>query len=345
MSIRLGTSDIAKYPFLREASEYVRQTGFGFEEFDRPEMQYIVDRAARRIEQEIVTGQVFDEFDERTEILTFLISLMIVKSLGMEPILRKYSLFESMRAEKFLVRDLEQLKSKNEKRQLLLFKIFEELFKVKVEIDTTDSRLFKVRVVDYLLRASHFHEQEWKLVNRLVHGGYVYLDADETVRLIRVELSALIYDRVKEMSIPSVPDAIKSRTENLKEKLRPYFEYRTYKVSDYPPCVKHAIEVMNRGENLPHSARVMLATYMLAIEKPVDEIVALFQNAPDYNERITRYQVQHLAGEKGSRTRYSVPSCDKLRNENLCFATAECSGIINPVQFGRRARNNDNAGR
>jgi DNA primase large subunit len=95
---------------------------------------------------------------------------------------------------------------------------------------------------------------------------------------------------------------------------------------------------MGRGENLPHSARVMLATYMLAIGKPIDEIVMMYQNAPDFNEKITRYQVEHLAGLKGSRTKYSVPSCEKLLNENLCFATEECSGIVNPVQFGRRRK-------
>ena len=76
---------------------------------------------------------------------------------------------------------------------------------------------------------------------------------------------------------------------------------------------------MNKGDNLPHSARVMLATYMLAIGKPFDEIVLMFENAPDFNEKITRYQVEHLAGMKGSHTKYSVPSCDKIRNENLCF--------------------------
>jgi DNA primase large subunit len=80
----------------------------------------------------------------------------------------------------------------------------------------------------------------------------------------------------------------------------------------------------------------MLATYMLAIGKPIDEIVALFENAPDFNEKITRYQVEHLAGMKGSRTKYSVPSCEKLLNENLCFATEQCAGVFNPIQFGRR---------
>jgi len=148
----------------------------------------------------------------------------------------------------------------------------------------------------------------------------------------------LIYEKIKGMTLPTLPQTIKVKAESLRTKLAPRYEYRASGATDYPPCVKHALEVMARGENLPHSARVMLATYMLAIGKPVDEIVRLYENAPDFNEKITRYQVEHLAGMKGSKTKYSVPSCDKLRNENLCFATAECDGINNPIQFGRRRK-------
>ena len=108
----------------------------------------------------------------------------------------------------------------------------------------------------------------------------------------------------------------------------------------FPPCISHALDEMAAGENLPHSARVMLATYMLAIGKNIEEIVSLFKNAPDYDERVSRYQVEHLAGERGSHVRYLVPSCAKLRNDGLCFATSQCDGLINPVQFGRAVKFN-----
>jgi DNA primase large subunit len=307
----MAGSDLAKYPFLNEAGEYLRESSFGWEELDRPDMKYIIDRAAERIEME-VDGKIYDNLERyEIEILT-------------------------RRAEKFLTEDLR--KQGEIKRRSVLTKIFEDLFKLKIVI-SEDRRLFKVRVVDYLARASHFHEQEWKLINRLVHNGYVYLDADETVRLIRNELSVFIYDKVKAMNLPTLPQGIKSKADPLRLKLLSRYERRgSVAVTEYPPCIKHALEVMNKGDNLPHSARVMLATYMLAIGKPLDEIVLMFENAPDFNEKITRYQVEHLAGMKGSHVKYSVPSCDKLRNENLCFATAECDGLINPVQFGRKKK-------
>ena len=331
----MGTGDLAKYPFLNEAGEYLRESGFGWEELERPDMKDIIDRATERI-QVGAGGNVYDKLERyEIEILTFIVSLIMVKSIGIEPVLKKYALSEARRAEEFLTQDLKQ-QSETQRRSLFA-KIFEDLFKLKIDV-AEDGRLFKVRVADYLARSSHFHEQEWKLINRLVHAGHVYLDADETVRLVRNELSVLIYDKVKAMTLPTLPQAIKVRADELRARLAPRYEYRTSAVTEYPPCIKHAVEVMSKGENLPHSARVMLATYMLAIGKPVDEIVMMFQNAPDFNEKITRYQVEHLAGMKGSRTKYSVPSCEKLRNENLCFATAECDGIINPVQFGRKRK-------
>ncbi len=336
LSIKLGTGDLAKYPFLNEASNYIRDTHFDFEELNRPEIEHIIYRAAKKIDVEITKGIIYEELEKyEVEILTFLITLIMVKSIGLELVLKKHSLLEAIRAEKFLIEDLKREKNQ-QKRRLLLFKIFEDLFKFKVDIDSENHQLFKVKVTDYLERAVQFHEQEWKLINRLVHKGYVYLDADETVRLIRSELSTLIYNRVKSMTFSSLPKAIKSRVDELSIKFKPMYEVRRiYTTTDYPPCIKHALDVMAIGENLSHSGRVMLATYMLAIGKSVEEVSALFHKAPDYNEETTRYQVEHLAGSRGSRIKYSVPSCKKLLNENLCFATEKCNGIINPIQFGR----------
>ncbi len=141
---------------------------------------------------------------------------MIVKSIGIDQVLRKFALAEARRAEKFLTEDLR--KQSETKRRSIFTKIFEDLFKLKIVI-SEDQRLFKVRVVDYLARASHFHEQEWKLINRLVYNGYVYLDAEETVRLIRNELAVLIYDKVKSMTLPTLPQGIKSTAEPLRLKL------------------------------------------------------------------------------------------------------------------------------
>jgi DNA primase large subunit len=338
-NIRLGTGDLAKYPFLKEASEYIRLIQLDYEEFDRPEMKFIIERSAQRLEGEVNHGKHIDALERyEIEVLTFLVCLMMVKCIGIDTISKRHSLFEALRAERLLGADLK--KERNEdRRQLLISKIFVELFGVRVEINEDDHRLFKVKVNDYLARASKFHEQEWKLINRSVHKGYVYLDADETVRLIRNELSTLIYNRINEMNLSAMPESVKLKLLGVAPKFgRGYYTANIQPISGYPPCVKHAIDEMSKGENLSHSARILLATYMLSIGKNIDEIASLFHTAPDYDEKVTRYQIEHLAGKKGSGTKYFVPSCEKVINENLCFATKECAGIVNPFQFGRGLR-------
>jgi len=331
----LGSSELAKYPFLQEASDYILETKFDFAEFDRPEMIHIINRAVEKLEKEL-QGKIYSNLDEyEIEIMTFLVSLLLIKSIGLEEVSKKCSLFEAMRVERFLSTDL-SIERSSQKKKLLVQKIFQDLFDINIDVDSTSS-ICKLSVPDYLLRASKMYEQEWKLINRSVKDGYVYLDTDEAVRLIRNELSNLIYTRIKNMKVYEVPIIIKSKADELRKKYSGRYIYRNqFKILEYPPCIKHAMEIINKGENLPHSARFMLATYMLAIGKTEEEVIEIFKNSPDYNEKITRYQVEHLAGKKGSHIKYSVPSCDRLRSEDLCFAVKECENLINPIQFGRR---------
>ena len=165
----------------------------------------------------------------------------------------------------------------------------------------------------------------------------VFLDPHQTVRLFRKELGTYINSKILTGKKPSMIPGF----ENSVEKLIQYskkFQSNFVTTGEYPPCVKHAIEVLEKGENLPHSGRFMLATFLLSKGQTVEQIAPLFKNAPDYNERVTLYQLNHLAGTSGSGTQYSCPSCEKLNTQSLCFATSDCDNIINPLQFGRKKK-------
>ena len=335
MSIILGKDDLAKYPFLEEAGTYIRESHFDLDDFNRSEFLHIIERSIKRIEFALIQGKVFIDLEKYDiELFTFLISLIIMKYIDEDWAIKRFSLFEARRVERFLIADL--LKEKDQiKKNLIISRIFRELFQLDVELDPKKNNLFKMNISDYLQRATQFNEEEWKLINRAVDNGYVYLDGDETVRLIRSEIYKLMYNKIKNMNITKIPEQIKTHAMLIKNKLTPPIKYQRH-ITEFPPCIKKALELLNKSENLPHSARFMLATYMLSSGKSVDEVVLLFQNAPDFNEKITRYQVDHLAGKKGSQTKYSVPACRKLVNENLCYATIDCRGITNPIQFGRK---------
>jgi DNA primase large subunit len=337
LSIILGKDDLAKYPFLEEAGTYVRESHFDLDDFNRSEFLHIIERASKRIEFALIQGKVFMDLEKYDiELFTFLVSLIMMKYIYEDSAIKKFSLFEAIRVERFLISDL--LKEKDlRKKNLLISRIFRELFQLDVDLDNKKNNLFKMNISNYLARATQFNEIEWKLINRAVDNGYVYLDVDETVRLIRYEIYKLMYNKIKNMNITKIPEQIRFHATLIKNKLIPAIKY-TKNTTDLPPCIKKALEFLNKSENLPHSARFMLATYMLSLGKSIDEVVSLFQNAPDFNEKITRYQVEHLAGKKGSQTKYSVPACSKLVNENLCYATIDCKGINNPIQFGRNRK-------
>lgn len=334
-----GIMDLAKYPFLAEAGEYLRDKGFNLEQLGHPDWSPLVEKAYGRIVVASSGGIYGTEKDSLEnadmEILSFIVAVILLKAASVQTITRRFALAEARRAERFLQQDL--WSNKDRTNLDLPLKIIQELFGVQVEVRNDE---FVIKITDYLQRAVHFHEKEWKLVNRRVQEGHVYLTAHETVRLIRTELGQYINSRIQSISLPPIPDTFKSRVQDLVS-LASKFADSPVVSSDYPPCVKHAIEVLEKGENLPHSGRFLIATYLLARGQTADQIAPLFKNAPDYNEKVTRYQLEHISGSSGKGTKYQCPSCDKLRSENLCFAIPECDGIINPIQFGkRRARAN-----
>ena len=182
--LKIGIEDLAKYPFLAEAGEYLRNTGLNLEQLGHDDWKPIIEKAYGRI---IVasSGQIYDStehHDSDSDLLSFIVAIILLKSAGIPTLTRRFSLAEARRAEKYLQQDLW---TNREKKLELPLKIIQELFGVTVSIESDE---FVINVPDYLKRAIHFHEKEWKLVNRRVTNGFVYLTAHETVRLIRTEL-------------------------------------------------------------------------------------------------------------------------------------------------------------
>jgi len=342
LHIKLGTTDLAKYPFLNEASNYVKDTHFDLQEFDRSEMDFILTRSFKKIDDFVKKGETQYVLNKsEVEILTFLASLLIVKSTFNDVIIKKFALLESMRFERYLVDDLKN-SFKDEEQKMVLLKIFKEVFKIDVYCETIVNEYYKIKIIDYIRQSILFHEEEWKLINRVVKNGYVYLNVNEIVRLFRNELSLVIIDKIKNMKIATFPDKVSIKSKILLSYWNSIHKKTSnsgfiYKKNIIPPCIEHLYLSIDNGDNLPHSARLLMATFLIFSGKNVDEIVEIFKKLPDFNERITRYQLEHLSGRKGGSKKYFVPSCEKIKLENLCYEKPICKGIINPIQLLKRS--------
>ncbi len=329
----LGTEDRAKYPFLKEAREHLSKLGVSLEELGGSDYLQAIFRAKERLIQAYKTGVVSEEFtDSDKELLSFHIALLLVKLVGVEQLAAKFSLAEARRVENFLERE--------GKKSLASY-----IFRVVSGIDLEEVQEvvggvkyeYKIPVVEYLKRAVHLHSQEWKLVNRVVSVGSVYLTTHALTRLIREEIRSMIYSRIKSLPQPTPTPPLQEAVEELRrviKALTPIVKTVT-KPTEYPPCVQHALELLQKGQNIPHYGRFLMTTYLLNIGESVDEVVALFTKTPDFNERITRYQVEHIAGLRGGGTKYKPPSCRTLQTHTFCFKTEACDDIKNPIQFRR----------
>ena len=98
-----------------------------------------------------------------------------------------------------------------------------------------------------------------------------------------------------------------------------------------PPCIRNIIETMVRGGDVDHYARLALVWYLKWVGFDREQVIEFFaRHTRDYNERITRYQVEYAYGLRGSRRDWLMPSCRWMRQHNLCLG---CGWDRNPATY------------
>ena len=177
-----------------------------------------------------------------------------------------------------------------------------------------------------------------KYVN-IVHP--FYLDKKSIARIISQKAKHKIYEIIK--GIAEVPEFILEYSAKLldsgvlkiqPDEIRDEIKKRVENIESYPPCIRYLLSNIEAG--LPHSGRFTLVTFLHKIGYSIDDIVNLFRKTPDFNEKMTRYQVEHIVGLRGGRTEYMVPSCKKIKSYGFCFPDELCKGITHPMQYLKR---------
>jgi DNA primase large subunit len=224
---------------------------------------------------------------------------------------------------KFAVREARRYREMLEKEDVEFLKIVGLDFGVRFKVA---GDVFKVDVVDYLKGAVKIKADEWKLVNRRLEGGFVELTKREFVRLLEEFLRERLEEKIDvgidiDIKIDRRFDRIE--LEDLKE----------IDAECYPPCMKKILADLKNGLNVPHSARFAIASFLLNIGVSVDKVVDIFRTSPDFDEEKTRYQVEHIAGQRGKGEEYICPSCDTMKSYGNCYADESCEGINHPVRY------------
>ena len=334
----LTKSDLAKYPFTTEAARYVSALGLEIKDLVADEYSAILDRAGKRIEEAIASAKIAREWqDDEVEILSFPTAIMLVSITGDDRLRRRYALAESKRAYEILRNDA----------SAKIIEIAENTFcwKIKQVERTIQESYYEyaLHFTYYLRNAMGIHEPEWKLANRILTGGYVYLTKDETSRLLLEEIQRKILDRCKRTTL-EVPSALALRI----EKIRQMMETRkgiigieeVPRVAVYaamPPCVRNLYDALFAGRNISHMGRFTLTSFLVNVGVGEEDIIKTFKATTDFDEKKTRYQVEHIAGRRGSKRKYTPPRCETLKTHGVCVNPDElCRQIKHPLTYYRR---------
>ncbi|MEM3693311.1 MAG: DNA primase large subunit PriL [Candidatus Bathyarchaeia archaeon] len=339
--IPLSRADLAKYPFTREASQYVESIGLSLGDMDKPEFAPILNRAEERIVEAIKSGEskFREDLDYEVEILSFPVSVALVRALGDPFLKRRFALSEARR--------IQVLLSSEEPSKIVYLASTALNWKVLMRADLGRSKEFFIGFVDYLKVAPSFHDEKWKLINRIVAEGLVHLTKEELVRLMTEGIRHR-FERLVEPKLDlELPKSFRERLERIGEFLSQ--RKRILKAEElpkvaitgsFPPCLKVLYEALLAGKSISHVGRFTLTSFLLAVGMSSDEIVRLFTGLADADERITLYQVEHIAGRRGSRTKYTPPSCSTLKTHGLCVENGSlCGKVRHPIsEYRRRLR-------
>lgn len=337
-------SDLAKYPFTTEAGGYVQNLGLKVQDLTSPDFLEVVDTAIRRVEEALGEGIHTDwrGIKDTVEILTYPIAVMIVMQLGDPFLKRRYALAEAKRAYKLLLGELPH----KSKEHLLDMAISTFGWKIQQtdEIVGGIQYNFLLSFTDYLRDAAGFHEDKWKLVNRLLVEGSVYLTTVEAARLLQEEIQRRIARKLDEKLDFELPAQILQKIEPVKLLLAQRKGEITIREAPlgfmamaFPPCIKKLYDAVFSGQPIPHLGRFTLTSFLLNVGMSADNVINLFSQLADYSSEMTRYQVEHIAGARGSRTRYRPPNCDTLRTHGFCLRGDElCRKGRHPLAYYRR---------
>jgi len=326
----LSSEDFAKYPFLRQASKQIAELEFTIAGLSSEEP--IFDRGKNRVESAILelnTGEKVK--DKTTEISSFAASLILVIATKNSWIKKRYAVAVAKTSQ------VQMLKEKKEK----IVAIARDF-----DWDISDGmpyKDFRLGFNFYLKNAAHIHGSEWKLVNQIMDKGNVFLNSAKAVRLLQEEVKNRVEKRLDVPEIRNLPEEISLIADDLLKLAQDQIGEEMDDIpkivvqSAFPPCINALYSDASQAHHLSHIGRFTLTSFLVNIGMTPEGLNELFKTFSDYNERLTRYQIEHIAGERGSGTKYTCPQCSVLQTHGVCKNKDDlCRSIYHPLKYYTR---------
>jgi len=161
--------------------------------------------------------------------------------------------------------------------------------------------------------------------------------------LLQEEVKHRVEKRLYVSEIKNLPEEITAIAENLIKLAQEIMGQeidempRAVVQAAFPPCINALYADAAQAHHLSHIGRFTLTSFLVNIGMTPEGLNDMYKTFSDYNERLTRYQIEHIAGERGSGTKYTCPQCSVLQTHGVCKNRDElCRHIYHPLGYYKK---------
>lgn len=170
---------------------------------------------------------------------------------------------------------------------------------------------------------------DYKLSYSNLESGNVYfLTKDSLIEFLAIILKKRIL-RTTEINKKEIPKNILALSEKIREKHVSYQKQNVVlvkpKAGELPPCFEKLYTDLLSGNRLSHIANYHLAVFLFNVGYSFEEVLELYKNLPNFDEKIASYQIKNIFVKK-----YSVANCETLKSNGLCVS--DCK-VKHPLQL------------
>ena len=333
-------ASLAKYPFLREASAFIRAERVTLEELlTEPAFARARTMGKARVIESLEKGPPSERVavvpaDQLAMLLAYPVSRILVSALEDTYLIRRFALREAIAAEERLGSEPEDF-------------ILHVGAEIGMDLRREDGR-FRLHFTDFLRFTNTMRDAPWKLINQQVNRGYVYLRREKALRVMRNAIQRHIEEG---LPLPVNDDILNAFRPDIRE-IRGILAAKkaTFKAADigkvsitrFPPCMYNLLAQIQNHENVPHMGRFAIVAFLHHIGLSNEEIFRVFGDVPDFAADVTKYQIDHITGAT-SPTEYTPPECATMKSYGICPGPDRiCLRIRHPLSYyrikGREAR-------
>jgi DNA primase large subunit len=334
----ISIHEAAKYPWSVMARALLKDYDVSLSEVDKNPR--IIQRAQQRLLDALETKAPpksrEPNDDPYVELTSFFVAKALVDAVASMYLRRRWATAEAKSTEDFLIKETDAKLARLAKREFN--------WQANIVQSHIAGRAFTHRIhfTNYLAAAEALRDRKWKLVNKRLSQGFVLLRKTETTRVLRAAVEQLLVRDIKKIdaefppNIQQVYDDIDSQVRKRADRLRQEIEGEIVPEA-FPPCMQALLSDMKEGKPLSHIARFAITAFLLNVGMEVDSIIELFMKAPDFREDLARYQIEHIAGKRGS-TAYTPPSCAYMLSVRLCVDPDQVGVRRHPLNYYRFRR-------